>query len=102
MADYDRRPRRGGGGGGGGGGGQFNNRKRRYRGTNPFLKDPSVTFLIRTEDDYDDRRPQRRRYEEPLAVSLRKQVLSIAENVCELRAFYVHFVANCLVADQTG
>jgi nuclear cap-binding protein subunit 1 len=59
MADYDRRPRRG----GGGGGGQFNNRKRRYR-----------------DDDYDDRRPQRRRYEEPLAVSIRKQVLSIAEN----------------------
>ncbi|RVX69285.1 hypothetical protein B0A52_06878 [Exophiala mesophila] len=62
MADYDRRPRRG-GGYNGGGGGQFQNRKRRYR-----------------EDDFDDRRPQRRRYEEPLAVSLRKQVLSIAEN----------------------
>ncbi|KIX10491.1 uncharacterized protein Z518_01574 [Rhinocladiella mackenziei CBS 650.93] len=57
MADYDRRPRRG------GGGGHLNNRKRRYR-----------------DDDYDDRRSQRRRYEEPLAVSLRKQVLSIAES----------------------
>lgn len=32
------------------------------------------------DDDY-DRRPQRRRYEEPLAVTLRKQVLSIAESV---------------------
>ncbi|KAG9776893.1 hypothetical protein KCU88_g4697, partial [Aureobasidium melanogenum] len=59
MADYDRRRR----GGGGGGGGHFNNRKRRYR-----------------DDDYDDRRPQRRRYEEPLAATVRKQVLSIAEN----------------------
>ncbi|EXJ79635.1 hypothetical protein A1O3_07914 [Capronia epimyces CBS 606.96] len=61
MADYDRRRR--GGGGGGGGGGHFNNRKRRYR-----------------DDDYEDRRPQRRRYEEPLAVTVRKQVLSIAES----------------------
>ncbi|KAJ9611841.1 Nuclear cap-binding protein subunit 1 [Knufia peltigerae] len=60
MADYDRRPRRG---GGGGGGGHFNNRKRRYR-----------------DDDFEDRRPQRRRYEEPLAVTVRKQVLSIAES----------------------
>lgn len=33
------------------------------------------------EDDYDDRRPQRRRYEEPIAVTVRKQVLSIAESV---------------------
>ncbi|KAK5326699.1 Nuclear cap-binding protein subunit 1 [Exophiala xenobiotica] len=62
MADYDRRPRRG-GGGGGGGGGHFNNRKRRYR-----------------DDDFEDRRPQRRRYEEPIAVTVRKQVLSIAES----------------------
>lgn len=38
-------------------------------------------MLTEAEDDFDDRRPQRRRYEEPLAVSLRKQVLSIAENV---------------------
>ncbi|KIV85171.1 hypothetical protein PV11_00901 [Exophiala sideris] len=64
MADYDRRRPRGGGGGGGGGGGHFNNRKRRYR-----------------DDDFEDRRgPQRRRYEEPLAVTVRKQVLSVAES----------------------
>ena len=55
MADYDRRPR--------GGRPQFNNRKRRYR-----------------DDDEFDHRPQRRRYEEPIAVTLRKQVLSIAES----------------------
>ncbi|KAI9793625.1 MAG: hypothetical protein M1833_000711 [Piccolia ochrophora] len=53
MADSENRPR----------GGRFgNNRKRRYR-----------------DDDDNDRRPQRRRYEEPLAVKLRKQLLSIAE-----------------------
>ncbi|KAF1985986.1 cap binding protein [Aulographum hederae CBS 113979] len=56
------------GGGGGGrdrrandGGGRHNNRKRRHR------------------DDDDDDRPTRRRYEEPLAVKLRKQVLAIGE-----------------------
>ncbi|KAI9847854.1 MAG: hypothetical protein M1837_001747 [Sclerophora amabilis] len=46
-----------------GGRGGFNNRKRRYR-----------------DDDDFDRRPQRRRYEEPLAVKLRKQLLAIAES----------------------
>ncbi|RDL35027.1 putative nuclear cap-binding complex, subunit NCBP1 [Venustampulla echinocandica] len=56
MADYDQRPR-------GGRGGYNNNRKRRYR----------------DEDDY-DRRPQRRRYEEPLVVKVRKQLLAIAES----------------------
>ncbi|KAE8450106.1 hypothetical protein EG329_006887 [Mollisiaceae sp. DMI_Dod_QoI] len=55
MADYDQRPR--------GGRGGYNNRKRRYR----------------DEDDY-DRRPQRRRYEEPLSSRVRKQFLSIAES----------------------
>ncbi len=35
------------------------------------------------EDDFEDRRPQRRRYEEPLSVTLRKQVLSIAESVSQ-------------------
>jgi len=34
----------------------------------------------RDDDDY-DRRPQRRRYEEPLSVKIRKQLLSIAESV---------------------
>ncbi len=33
-----------------------------------------------TDDDFEDRRPQRRRYEEPLAVTLRKTILSIAES----------------------
>ncbi|KUJ20138.1 uncharacterized protein LY89DRAFT_472300 [Mollisia scopiformis] len=55
MADYDQRPR--------GGRGGYNNRKRRYR----------------DEDDY-DRRPQRRRYEEPLSSRVRKQFLAIAES----------------------
>lgn len=34
------------------------------------------------QDDDFDRRPQRRRYEEPITVRIRKQVLSIAESVC--------------------
>ncbi|RFU25990.1 hypothetical protein B7463_g10356, partial [Scytalidium lignicola] len=55
MADYDSRPH--------GGRGGYNNRKRRYR----------------DEDDY-DRRPQRRRYEEPFPVKIRKQLLAIAES----------------------
>lgn len=33
------------------------------------------------EDDDYDRRPQRRRYEEPLYVKVRKQLLSLAESV---------------------
>ncbi|PQE08922.1 cap binding protein [Rutstroemia sp. NJR-2017a WRK4] len=40
-------------------------------------RDPKLN--IDNEDDY-DRRPQRRRYEEPLAVKIRKQLLSIAES----------------------
>ncbi|KIX98015.1 uncharacterized protein Z520_06094 [Fonsecaea multimorphosa CBS 102226] len=80
MADYDRRRRGGGsGGGGGGGGGHFNNRKRRYR-----------------EDDYEDRRPQRRRYEEPLALTLRKQVLSIAESPVRRAEDEVAIIAKTL------
>ncbi|KAI0024428.1 MIF4G like-domain-containing protein [Xylariomycetidae sp. FL0641] len=52
MGDYDRRQ-----------GGGHNSRKRRYR----------------DDDDY-DRRPQRRRYEAPLPVRIRKQLLSLAES----------------------
>ncbi|KAI1776030.1 MIF4G like-domain-containing protein [Hypoxylon cercidicola] len=51
MADYDRRP-----------GGGFN-RKRRFR-----------------DDDEHDRRPQRRRYDAPLPVRIRKQLLGLAES----------------------
>ncbi|EPE34108.1 ARM repeat-containing protein [Glarea lozoyensis ATCC 20868] len=60
MADYDRGPRDG---GRGRGNYNNNNRKRRYR-----------------DDDDFDRRPQRRRYEEPLSVKVRRQLLSIAES----------------------
>ncbi|KAJ5449619.1 uncharacterized protein N7458_006068 [Penicillium daleae] len=56
MADYERRNNGHRGGGGGG-------RKRRYR----------------DDEDY-DRRPQRRRYEEPLFVQVRRQLLTIAES----------------------
>ncbi|OTB16816.1 hypothetical protein K445DRAFT_316299 [Daldinia sp. EC12] len=53
MADHDRRQPAGG----------YNNRKRRYR-----------------EDDDYDRRPQRRRYDAPLPVRIRKQLLGLAES----------------------
>ncbi|KAI5924270.1 MIF4G like-domain-containing protein [Camillea tinctor] len=53
MADHDRRQP----------GGGFNSRKRRYR----------------DDDDY-DRRPQRRRYDAPLPVRIRKQLLGLAES----------------------
>jgi nuclear cap-binding protein subunit 1 len=77
MADYDQRPR--------GGRGGYNNRKRRYRGksnsTNSqnFQPEHEADNTPLDEEDY-DRRPQRRRYEEPLAVKVRKQLLSIAES----------------------
>ncbi|KKZ60624.1 hypothetical protein EMCG_04697 [[Emmonsia] crescens] len=58
MVDHETR-----GGGGGGSRGGYNQRKRRYR----------------DDDDY-DRRQQRRRYEEPLAVTVRKQLATIAES----------------------
>ncbi|CAJ2508026.1 Uu.00g092120.m01.CDS01 [Anthostomella pinea] len=54
MADYDRRQS---------GGGGYNNRKRRYR-----------------DDDEYDRRPQRRRYDAPVPVRIRKQLLGLAES----------------------
>ncbi|KAI1099878.1 MIF4G like-domain-containing protein [Jackrogersella minutella] len=53
MADHDRRQP----------GGGYNNRKRRYR-----------------DDDDHDRRPQRRRYDAPLPVRIRKQLLGLAES----------------------
>ncbi|KAI1377448.1 MIF4G like-domain-containing protein [Hypoxylon crocopeplum] len=53
MADHDRRQS----------GGGHNNRKRRYR-----------------DDDEYDRRPQRRRYDVPLPVRIRKQLLGLAES----------------------
>ena len=74
MADYDRRN--------GGSRGGYNNRKRRYRGTH-ILKTPPLLRPadLNTDDDEYDRRPQRRRYEEPLHLKVRKQLLGVAESV---------------------
>jgi nuclear cap-binding protein subunit 1 len=44
-----------------------------------FNENARLTARRVDEEDY-DRRPQRRRYEEPLAVKVRKQLLSIAES----------------------
>lgn len=46
----------------------------------PAVRPSRITDEDLEDDDY-DRRPQRRRYEEPLAVKVRKQLLSIAESV---------------------
>jgi hypothetical protein len=43
-----------------------------------------VSGLISQDEDDFDRRPQRRRYEEPPVVKIRKQLLSIAESVWAL------------------
>lgn len=42
--------------------------------------DSFVSLSVHTDEDDYDRRPQRRRYEEPLAAKIRKQLLSIAES----------------------
>ncbi|RDW89314.1 putative nuclear cap-binding complex subunit NCBP1 [Coleophoma cylindrospora] len=75
MADYDHRPR--------GGRGGYNNRKRRYR----------------DEDDY-DRRPQRRRYEEPLSVKVRKQLLAIAESPLKRVEDEVYSIAKAVAENH--
>jgi nuclear cap-binding protein subunit 1 len=78
MADYDQRPR--------GGRGGYNNRKRRYRGncygalSQAWCKGIETRLTASADEDDYDRRPQRRRYEEPLAVRIRKQLLAIAES----------------------
>jgi len=79
MADYDRR--QGGGGGTGGGGGY--SKKRRYR----------------DDDDRDHDRGgrgghQRRRYDAPPHVRIRKQLLTIAENPMRPWHEEVHAIAN--------
>jgi hypothetical protein len=45
----------------------------------------SVKAYIGTDDDEVERRPQRRRYEEPVASRLRRELVVIAENVRALR-----------------
>ena len=72
MADYDRRT--------GGSRGGYNNRKRRYRGNSLLARTGGLADLDADDDEY-DRRPQRRRYEEPLHLKIRKQLLSVAESV---------------------
>lgn len=41
-----------------------------------------TSFLWMVDDDSYDRNRQRRRYEEPPSVAIRKQLLTIAESVC--------------------
>jgi nuclear cap-binding protein subunit 1 len=76
MADYERRNSNYRGGGG---------RKRRYRGEYvSSFRFTKLTIQFADDEDY-DRRPQRRRYEEPLFVQVRRQLLTLAESV---RSFF--------------
>ncbi|KAG9235498.1 MIF4G like-domain-containing protein, partial [Amylocarpus encephaloides] len=50
-------------------------------------------FSQHDEDDY-DRRPQRRRYEEPLSVKIRKQLLAIAESPLKPVSEEISFIAK--------
>lgn len=73
MADYDRRN--------GGPRGGYNNRKRRHRGTWSCSLTTLSKLTLGADDDEVDRRQQRRRYEEPLHIKVRKQLLGVAESV---------------------
>lgn len=81
MAEHDRRN--------GGSRGGYQNRKRRYRGRLAHLLRPlgllcspcQADVHAPVEDDDYDHRPQRRRYEEPVYVRLRKELLGLAESV---------------------
>ncbi|PMD28438.1 hypothetical protein NA56DRAFT_667010 [Hyaloscypha hepaticicola] len=53
-------------------------------------------FSRHDEDDY-DRRPQRRRYEEPLSSKIRKQFLSLAESPLKRVEDEIHFLAKTIV-----
>src|SRR5205814_1603517 len=55
----------------------------------------SITNFSGDDDDY-DRRPQRRRYEEPLSSKIRKQILSIAESPLKRVEDEVHSLAKAI------
>ena len=86
MAEHDRRN--------GGSRGGYQNRKRRFRGRLAPVHLPSdclcsprqADLHAPAEDDDYDRRPQRRRYEEPVYVRLRKELLGLAESVSAFEA----------------
>jgi nuclear cap-binding protein subunit 1 len=61
--------------------------------------DLKPTLTPRPDDDEFDRRPQRRRYEEPLPVKIRKQLLSIAESPLKRVEEEVQFLAK-IVSDH--
>ena len=50
---------------------------------------PQADSAIVEDDDF-DRRPQRRRYEEPAHIRVRKQLLSIAESVLFPTCWLLH------------
>ena len=83
MTDYDRRT--------GGPRGGYNNRKRRHRGSRSRHLPTLCKLTLGADDDEVDRRQQRRRYEEPLHIKVRKQLLGVAESVSFDTSFAQHF-----------
>ena len=77
MADTSRRHFNGGAG---------PNRKRHYKGASVLASllrgvTTGVLLFIQTDDGDFDRRAQRRRFDEPVHIKLRKQLLGLAESV---------------------
>jgi len=64
-----------------------NSRKRRHRGKDydrlPAAEFPASAHDSPEDDDGYDRRPQRRRYEQPIAARLRRELLVLGENVSQ-------------------
>lgn len=91
MADYDRKQNTHRGG--------YNNRKRRYNGTIISLSQVSTAHKPAEEEDH-DRRSQRRRYEEPPHLKLRRQMLAIAESVCVSLPGSSPAANSCVAAEE--
>jgi hypothetical protein len=61
-----------------------------------FITKTRLTIRAADEDDY-DRRPQRRRYEDPLPIKVRKQLLAIAESPLKRVEEEIQIIAKLVV-----
>ena len=61
----------------------------------PELTANDARLRFDLDDDDLDRNSQRRRYEEPLHVKVRKQLLGIAESVCTLECLQIEYRSDC-------
>jgi hypothetical protein len=86
---------------------QGNNRKRRYRGVYESWIGEGASVVATeanygADDDEVERRPQRRRYEEPVASRLRREITAIAKNVRTVWITSQYTVANAIVIDYAN